>query len=541
MGGTRRAMQGAGLDQAGVGFDRDGVSGRGGARVQTNLKPGDVLCKKWKVVRLLRQSDTSQAYLADHRNGCKVVLRVLHEHLCRDEVTAARFRREAYVANAIAHPAIVKVIDDDVLPDGRTVLVTDPVEGESLEDIRLAFGGRLPLDLALELLVQMLDALECAHAEGIVHRNLRPELVLVHRGKVKIADFGFARFVHSAEELTDTGLVLGRPQFLAPEQARGHRELVDAQSDVFAVGAMAFLLLSGQHVHPNDSFDEFLYSATLSSARSLRMAVGEDLVPDELVVVIDKALAFRKAERWLSAEELADALRCVLEGRPVEPEEEKPLFEADERTLTTLTDYERELLQRALEPEPQPEPLAARPDALEPASSLEATADEDDGVVTSVPPTFSVPPSRKALSSMAPPNPRGFGVQARPVGMGTYSAVARRDDDREEREERSHETRVARPAVPQEVFAPVDVTARMASAPPIAPPALTARPTPTREASAKASPSSASRLAVLGALFVFFVSALVFAWAVKTRLPHRARATAVERVPSVTTGALARR
>ena len=507
--------------------------------MQTNLKPGDVLCKKWKVVRLLRQSDTSQAYLADHRNGCKVVLRVLHEHLCRDEVMAARFRREAYVANAIAHPAIVKVIDDDVLPDGRTVLVTDPVEGESLEDIRLAFGGRLPLDLALELLIQVLDALECAHVEGIVHRNLRPELVLVHRGKVKIADFGFARFLHSAEELTDTGLVLGRPQFLAPEQARGHRELVDAQSDVFAVGAMAFLLLSGQHVHPNDSFDEFLYSATLSSARSLRMAVGEDLVPDELVAVIDKALAFRKAERWLSAEELADALRCVLEGRPVEPEEEKPLFEADERTLTTLTDYERELLQRALEPEPEPEPVAARPDAA-PASTLVSAPDDDDGVVTSVPPTFSVPPSRKALSSMAPPNPRGFGVQARPVGMGTYSAVARRDDDREEPEEPTQETLVARPPVQHEVFAPVDVTARMESAPPrIASPVLpTPRPSPTRESNATTSPSSASRLAVLGALFVFFVSALLFAWAVKARLPHRARATEVQRVPSGT-GALA--
>ncbi len=523
--------------------------------MQTNLKPGDVLCKKWKVVRLLRQSDTSQAYLADHRNGCKVVLRVLHEHLCRDEVMAARFRREAYVANAIAHPAIVKVIDDDVLPDGRTVLVTDPVEGESLEDIRLAFGGRLPLDLAIELLIQVLDALECAHAEGIVHRNLRPELVLVHRGKVKIADFGFARFLHSAEELTDTGLVLGRPQFLAPEQARGHRELVDAQSDVFAVGAMAFLLLSGQHVHPNDSFDEFLYSATLSSARSLRMAVGEDLVPDELVAVIDKALAFRKAERWLSAEELADALRCVLEGRPVEPEEEKPLFEADERTLTTLTDYERELLQRALEPESEPEPMTARSDVVAPVSTPEAPAEEDDGVVTSVPPTFSVPPSRKALSSMAPPNPRGFGVQARPVGMGTYSAVARRDDEREERkgqegqeeqeeqEERTQETAVARPAVQQEVFAPVDVTARMESAPPrVAPPVVpTPRPSPPRESNAKTSPSSASRLALLGALFVFFVSAMVFAWAVKTRLPHRARATEVERIPSGTMGALARR
>lgn len=522
--------------------------------MQTNLKPGDVICKKWKVVRLLRQSDTSQAYLADHRNGCKVVLRVLHEHLCRDEVLAARFRREAYVANAIAHPAIIKVIDDDVLPDGRTVLVTDPVDGESLEDIRLAFGGRLPLDLAIDVLAQVLDALECAHAEGIVHRNLRPELVLVHRGKVKIADFGFARFVHSAEELTETGLVLGRPQFLAPEQARGHRELVDSQSDLFAVGAIAFLLLSGQHVHPNDSFDEFLYSATLSSARSLRMAVGEDLVPDELVFVIDKALAFRKAERWLTAEELATALRCVLEGRPIEPAEEKPLFEADERTLTTLTDYERELLQRALDPEPEPEPLAAE--------APEADA-EDEGVVTSVPPTFSLPPSRRELGSMAPPNPRGLGVLPRPSGLGAYSTVSRREDDREEPREEpvlaapAPATAAAipqaqpQPQVRREVFAPVDVTKRMENAPerPPASNAAIARVSPTsgtpkassRDSSAATVSAGASRLAVLGALFVFFVSAVVFAWAIKTRLPHRARATQVERATKGTLDMVARR
>lgn len=515
--------------------------------MQTNLKPGDVICKKWKVVRLLRQSDTSQAYLADHRNGCQVVLRVLHEHLCRDEVLAARFRREAYVANAIAHPAIIKVIDDDVLPDGRTVLVTDPVQGESLEDIRLAFGGRLPLDLALDLLVQVLDALESAHAEGIVHRNLRPELVLVHRGKVKIADFGFARFMHSAEELTETGLVLGRPQFLAPEQARGHRELVDSQSDLFAVGAIAFLLLSGQHVHPNDSFDGFLYSATLSSARSLRMAVGEDLVPDELVTVIDKALAFRKAERWLTAEELATALRCVVEGRPVEPAEDKPLFECDEQTLTTLTDYERELLQRALEPEP----VAA-------AASVPEAGGDDDGVVTSVPSTFSLAPARKELGSMAPPNPRGLGVLPRPAGLGTYSTVSRREDDREEPQEEP--VRVARAPVPaaplaraqarREVFAPVDVTKRMENAPerrvpnaPNVPNVPNARLSPpsastnapareARDSSSMAVATGASRLAVLGALFVFFVSAAVFAWALKTRLPHRARASEVERAPN---------
>ncbi len=321
--------------------------------MRTKLDLGEDLGKKWKVLGLLRRTETSQAFLAEHRNGSFAVLRVLHEHLCEDEVLAARFRREAYVANTIPHPAVIMVLDDLRLPDGRTMLVTERVEGESMEDIRVAFGGRLPPDLAIDLLVQVLDVLECAHTAGIVHRNLRPDLVLVHHGQVKIADFGFARLVHSNEELTDVGLVLGVPQFISPEQARGHRDLVDAQSDVYAVGAMAFLLLSGHGVHPAETPEGFLHPAKLAPARSLRSVVSDDLVDDDLVRVIDKALAVRKAERWLSAAELATALREVLARRVVEPNREAPIFDVDEVTLTMLLPEERDLLQRALSFEPE--------------------------------------------------------------------------------------------------------------------------------------------------------------------------------------------
>jgi hypothetical protein len=162
---------------------------------------------------------------------------------------------------------------------------------------------------------------------------------------------------------------------------------------------------------------------------------------------------------------------------------------------------------------------------------------------------------------MAPPNPRGLGVLPRPSGLGAYSTVSRREDDREEPRE---EPVLAAPApvpaavvaqaqaqVRREVFAPVDVTKRMESAPERAPAsnAPIARVSPTsgtpkassRDSSAATVSAGASRLAVLGALFVFFVSAVVFAWALKTRLPHRARATEMERAPSSLMGAVARR
>lgn len=477
--------------------------------MQANFRPGDVLCKKWKIVRFLRMSETSQAYLADHRNGCRVVVRVLHPHLCLDATLAARFRREAYVANTITHPAVIKVIDDDVLPDGRTVLVTDPVEGETLEDIRKAFGGRVPLDLAVDVITQVLDALECAHAEGIVHRNLRPELVLVQRGQVKIADFGFARLVNATEDLTDMGLVLGTPQFLAPEQARGHRELVDAQSDLFAVGAILFLLLSGQHVHQSDSPDGFLYSATLSSARSLRMAVGEDLVPDEVVDVVDRALKFKKAERWLSAEELATALRNVVAGKPAEPvEEEPPLFEPDEPTVTTLSDYERVLLEAELDRPPSPHLRRGS----EPEAPRAAIAHDESAVANDVPQPSarntlvmapSIPPSPSASAippSLAP------GPVSRPPGLGSYSRVPLRDDEPVFPSVRPRAPRVE--SAPPVVASSTDVS--RAASPTVSPAPL---PPPAR------TPvwPLASRVALVSAFVLMFFSVVVFVWALRSR------------------------
>lgn len=479
--------------------------------MQANLRPGDVLCKKWKIVRFLRMSETSQAYLADHRNGCRVVVRVLHPHLCLDATLAARFRREAYVANTITHPAIIKVIDDDVLPDGRTVLVTDPVEGESLEDIRKAFGGRVPLDLAVDVITQVLDALECAHAEGIVHRNLRPELVLVQRGQVKIADFGFARVVNAAEDLTDMGLVLGTPQFLAPEQARGHRELVDAQSDIFAVGAILFLLLSGQHVHQSDSPDGFLYSATLSSARSLRMAVGEDLVPDEVVDVVDRALKFKKAERWLSAEELATALRNVVAGKPAEPMvEEPPLFEPDEPTVTTLSDYERVLLEAELDRPPSPPlPRGSEPHVAPPAvSANDALVAANDVAQPSARSTLVMAPSiPPPTSASAIPPSLAPGPVSRPPGLGSYSRVPPRDDEPVFASVRPRATRVESSVPP----AATTTDAPRAETPTVPPAPL---PPPVR---APVWPL-ASRVALVSAFVLMLFSVVVFVWALRSRV-----------------------
>lgn len=349
--------------------------------------PGDLVAGKWKVERIVRISPTATTYSATHRNGAKVALKILHRHLARDAEVAERFRREAYAANTIGHPAVVRIVDDAV-DEGATVLVMDLVEGEPLEELRRAWGGRLPLDVAVDFVLQLLDVVAVAHDQGIVHRDLQPEsVVIAPGGKVRLFDFGIAKLrtqPGAEEELTQNGVVLGAPPFMAPEQALGRRELVDAQTDVFSVGATLFLLLSGQGLHDPVSAPTPLaqiVAASSKRARSLRDVVSVDLVPDEVVEVVDRALAFRKAERWLDARSFAEALRAAASVSPSPHPADEPVD--DEPTWTTGPELEPALVATLVaaqgiappkvSPEPEPAQLFAPTD--------EATIPVPDSVV----------------------------------------------------------------------------------------------------------------------------------------------------------------
>jgi serine/threonine-protein kinase len=185
-------------------------------------------------------------------------------------------------------------------------------DGASVEDLAEARGGKLPIPIAVAVVVQMLDVLAAAHAAGIVHREVKPANLFVTRaGVVKVLDFGIARRRDLAAGITaaQSAVALGTPAFMSPEQAMGKSQLVDAQSDVWASGATLFTLVSGELVHQTESPAELVVRAATRSARSLALATRD--APIELVSVIDRALAFDKDARWGSAAELRDAL---LEG-----------------------------------------------------------------------------------------------------------------------------------------------------------------------------------------------------------------------------------
>jgi serine/threonine protein kinase len=277
-------------------------------------KPGSVICGKWRIEALLRQTPTSATYSALHRNGARIALKILHAHLSSDKTLQARFRREAYVANTIPHPDTVKVIDDDETDDGCALLVMDHFDGETLEELRTRKGGKLPLEMACAFADQLLDIIAAAHDQGVVHRDIKAETVFITKeGRVKVHDFGTARVLSetsSPQEMTAAGMVVGSPSSMAPEQARGQRDLVDAQSDIFSLGALLFTLLSGEPVHKISNPLAALVAAAKTKAPSLRTVTGPE-IPDAVVEVVDRALQFKKADRWPDARAFRAALRAA--------------------------------------------------------------------------------------------------------------------------------------------------------------------------------------------------------------------------------------
>jgi serine/threonine-protein kinase len=272
---------------------------------------GSVLREKWRLDALLGVGGMAAVYSATHRNGSRVAVKILHPELSVNVQVKTRFLREGYVANAVGHDGAVRVSDDDTAEDGAAFLVMELLDGETLEDRRMRFGGRLSEDEVLAMAEQLLDVLAAAHAKGVVHRDLKPENVFLTRaGQVKVLDFGIARLRElstTASTATKSGSTMGTPAFMAPEQARGLWDEVDAQSDLWAVGALMFNLLSGRLVHEGRTTNEHLLSAMTKPAPPLASILPE--VGVAVAHVVDRALAFDKAKRWSAAEDSGSSLQ----------------------------------------------------------------------------------------------------------------------------------------------------------------------------------------------------------------------------------------
>jgi serine/threonine-protein kinase len=252
----------------------------------------------------------SRVFEAEERGlGRRVVVKILRPELTRS-VDAERFRREIKIAAQLRHPNILPLYAAGEV--GDMLYYTMPfVQGESLRQ-RLDRVGRLPLREALRFMAEVADALDLAHRNGVVHRDIKPENIMIESGHAVVLDFGIAvALEHSADriDVTGTGIVVGTPAYMSPEQAAGER--LDARSDIFSLGCVAYETLSGKAPFSGHTAQAVI--AQLFQRQPPSLADLRDDIPDDAIIAVARALAKDPAHRMGTAAEMRDAFAAALE------------------------------------------------------------------------------------------------------------------------------------------------------------------------------------------------------------------------------------
>jgi serine/threonine protein kinase len=283
---------------------------------------GVVLSGRYHIEKVIGEGGMGAVYQAEHTHMRKrLAIKVLHPEMSRLPEVVARFEREAMAAAHMEHPNVAGATDFGKLDDGSFFLVLEFVEGTSLRDA--IARGPLELGRALHIVRQISSALARAHTLGIVHRDLKPEnIMLVERDGdpnfVKVLDFGIAKVPvgelggerqPAGQVLTQLGMVYGTPEYMAPEQALG--QAVDARADLYALGVMAFEMITGARPYDHESKVTLLgMHVTAAIPKMADRAPGAN-VPQEVDAIVTRLLAKDASERFADARELIDALDTI--------------------------------------------------------------------------------------------------------------------------------------------------------------------------------------------------------------------------------------
>ena len=295
----------------------DGTTLRGVAPASSLV--GQVIADRYHVMKKLGEGGMGQVYLAEHvKMGRKSAIKVMSPAMMHDPDAIARFNREAGNASKITHPNVCAVYDFGETPEGLIYLAMEFVEGEPLTGL-LEREGALPLPRATAIFKQTADALQAAHDLGIVHRDLKPDNIMLARGRdgtdvVKVVDFGIAKAVggdESGQKVTKTGLVVGTPEFMSPEQLSGDK--LDGKSDLYSLALVYFRMLTGHLPFQAETVQETMIKRLTDEPKKLAEVRPDLQFPSGLQPVLDAALTRTPGERYQTVAKFADDVLGVVQ------------------------------------------------------------------------------------------------------------------------------------------------------------------------------------------------------------------------------------
>jgi len=273
---------------------------------------GKVLREKWTLERLVGVGGMAAVYVARHKIGRLDAIKILHPEYARSDSVRARFEQEAHVLNKFKHPGAVEVRDLETTEDGAPFIVMELLEGKSLAT---AIREKAPTpEETLRMADEVLDVLAAAHAQGIIHRDIKPDnLFVLPNGSIKVLDFGIAQLRGDERQLkTKTGTTLGTVAYMPSEQLKGID--IDARADVYGVGATMFRMLTGKTPHDASSDVELMMKVLTDPAPRIASVAA---VREDVAKIVDRALAFDRDARYPDARAMQTDVRAARGAKDV--------------------------------------------------------------------------------------------------------------------------------------------------------------------------------------------------------------------------------
>ena len=282
---------------------------------------GSVIADRYHILKKLGEGGMGAVYLGEHvKMGRRSAIKVMAPSMASDPEAIARFNREAANAARINHPNVCQIYDFGETPDGVIYLAMEFIEGQALTDL-IEREGALGAPRAAQIIRQAADALQTAHDMGIVHRDLKPDNIMIARGRgnadvVKVVDFGIAKAMGGAEgqKVTKTGLVIGTPEYMSPEQLSGDR--LDGRSDIYSLALVFYRMLTGVLPFEADSAQEVMIKRLTDKPTPLNRAIPGTVFPARLDDVLAKALQRMPGDRYDSATQFGRDVVEAVRGMP---------------------------------------------------------------------------------------------------------------------------------------------------------------------------------------------------------------------------------